>query len=291
MPAGAARPSSGTLRAPLGGTGLGLSRPARELLLRDRRACLSRCAALVRRSPTDPPPEEHTTVADFRLVAEPRTEFGKGSARRTRREGRIPAVLYGHGQDVVHLSLPAREFAAALRNGGTNALLTIVLDGQEQLALTKAVQRDPLTRVHEHADLLLVRRGERTTVEVPVVIVGEPGPDAVSNHQLNTVAIEADATRLPESIEVDVTGRGAGENITAGDLPLPSGATLVTDAEALVIGFLGAPSAEQLEAELEEAEAEAGISREESDADGDVVGEPSDQGSGESIESADADES
>jgi len=205
-------------------------------------------------------------VADFRLEAETRTEFGKGSARRTRRAGRVPAVLYGHGQDVVHLSLPAREFAAALRNGGANALLTIVLDGQEQLALTKAVQRDPLKRTHEHVDLLLVRRGEKTTVEVPIVIVGEPAPDAIPNHQLNTVQIEADATRLPESIEVDVTGRAAGQNITAGDLVLPAGSTLITEAESLVIGFLGAPTPEALEAELAEAEAEAGIEREESEA-------------------------
>jgi large subunit ribosomal protein L25 len=215
--------------------------------------------------------EEHITVADFRLEAETRTEFGKGSARRTRRAGRVPAVLYGHGQDVVHLSLPAREFAAALRNGGANALLTIVLDGKEQLALTKAVQRDPIRRTHEHIDLLLVRRGEKTTVEVQ---------------------IEADATRLPDSIEVDVTGRGAGQNITAGDLVLPPGATLITEPESLVIGFLGAPSAEALEAELAEAEAEAGIEREESDeaaegaGQGDVVPEPQDQGSGESMDSA-----
>jgi large subunit ribosomal protein L25 len=242
---------------------------------------------------TDPihPVEEHITVADFRLEAQTRTEFGKGSARRTRREGRVPGVLYGHGQDVVHLSLPAREFAAALRNGGTNVLLTIVLDGTEQLALTKAVQRDPISRVHEHVDLLLVRRGEKTTVDVPVVIVGEPAPDTISNHQLNTVSLEADATNLPESIEVDITGRTAGNGVTAGDLRLPAGATLITDPEALVIGFLGAPTAEQLEAELEEAEAEAGIERDESDADGDVVGEPSDQGGGESIEAADSDES
>ena len=229
-------------------------------------------------------------MADYRLVAEARTEFGKGSARRTRRAGRIPAVLYGHGQDVVHLSLPAREFAAVLRNGGGNALITIELDGKEHLALTKAVQRDPLTRMHEHVDLLTVRRGEKTTVEVPIVIVGEPGIDAIPNHQLNTVSIEADATRLPDSIEVDVTGRTAGQNITAGDLVLPAGATLITDAEALVIGFLGAPTAEALEAELAEAEAEAGIEREESDAEarreGDVVPEPQDQGSGESTDAA-----
>ncbi|MGY1680173.1 50S ribosomal protein L25/general stress protein Ctc [Geodermatophilus sp. SYSU D01176] len=231
-------------------------------------------------------------MADFRLVAEARTEFGKGSARRTRRAGRVPAVLYGHGQDVVHLSLPAREFAAALRNGGSNVLLTVVLDGKEQLALTKSVQRDPLTRVHEHVDLLLVRRGEKTVVDVPIVIVGQPGVDAIPNHQLNTISIEAEATHLPESIEVDVTGHTAGQNITAGDIALPAGATLVTDAEALVIGFLGAPTAEALEAELAEAEAEAGIEREESApaeegaGQGDVVSEPQTQGSGESMESA-----
>ena len=231
-------------------------------------------------------------MSEVRIVAEPRTEFGKGAARRVRRAGKVPAVLYGHGQDVVHLSLPAREFAAALRNGGANALLTVVLDGNEQLALTKAVQRDPLTRQHEHVDLLLVRRGERTTVDVPIVIVGEPGIDAIPNHQLNTVSLEADATNLPETIEVDVTGHTAGQNIAAGDLVLPAGVTLVTDAEALVIGFLGAPTAEALEAELAEAEAEAGIEREESApaeegvGQGDIVSEPQDQGSGESMDSA-----
>jgi large subunit ribosomal protein L25 len=229
------------------------------------------------------PVEEHTTVAEFRLEAQIRTEFGKGSARRTRREGRVPAVLYGHGQEVVHLSVPAREFAAALRNGGTNVLLTIVLDGKEQLALTKAVQRDPITRIHEHVDLLLVRRGEKTTVEVPVIIVGESAPDTISNHQLNSVLLEADATNLPGPIEVDITGRTAGNGITAGDLSLPAGATLITDPEALVIGFLGAPSAAELEADLAGDETEAPT--------GDIVGEPSDQGSGESIEAADADES
>jgi large subunit ribosomal protein L25 len=231
-------------------------------------------------------------VADFRLEAEIRTEFGKGSARRTRRAGRLPAVLYGHGQDVVHLSLPAREFAAALRNGGSNALLTVVIDGKDELALTKAVQRDPLKRTHEHVDLLLVRRGEKTTVEVPIVLIGDVAVDTIPNQQLNTVSIEADATNLPDSIEVDVSGRSAGQNITAGDLVLPPGSTLVTDAEALVIGFLGAPTAEALAAALEQAEAEAGIEREESDAaaegvgEGDVVPEPSAQGSGESMDSA-----
>ncbi|MGY1802604.1 50S ribosomal protein L25/general stress protein Ctc [Blastococcus sp. SYSU D00922] len=231
-------------------------------------------------------------MADFRLEAEIRTEFGKGSARRTRRAGRVPAVLYGHGQDVVHLSLPAREFAAALRNGGTNALLTVVLDGKEQLALTKAVQRDPIKRVHEHVDLVIVRRGEKVTVDVPVVVVGETGPDTLVSIELNTVSVQVAATSIPESIEVDVEGRGVGEGYTAADLTLPKGATLLTDPEALVVNLMAAPSAEALEAELEEAEAEAGIEREESDAaaegagEGDVVPEPLDQGSGESMESA-----
>ncbi|WP_448625450.1 50S ribosomal protein L25/general stress protein Ctc [Geodermatophilus sp. URMC 64] len=231
-------------------------------------------------------------MADFRLVAEARTEFGKGSARRTRRAGRIPAVLYGHGQDVVHLSLPAREFAAALRNGGANALLTVVLDGKEQLALTKSVQRDPLTRQHEHADLLVVRRGEKVTVDVPVHVVGDAAPETLVLHELNTVSIEADATRIPETIEVDVTGKTAQDSITAADLPLPSGATLVTDGAAVAIAFQAAQSAEALEAELAGAEAEAGIEREQSASaaegvgEGDVVPEPQAQGSGESMESA-----
>jgi large subunit ribosomal protein L25 len=205
-------------------------------------------------------------VADFRLAAEPRTEFGKGAARRLRRAGRIPAVLYGHGQDVVHLSLPAREFAAALRNGGSNALLTVALDGKDQLALTKQVQRDPLTRMHEHADLLVVRRGEKVTVDVPVHVIGEPAPDTLVSIELNTVSLQVAATNIPEAIEVDVTGRGVGEGFTAGDLPLPNGATLATDESALVVNLMGAPTAEALEAELEEAEAEAGIEREEPEA-------------------------
>jgi large subunit ribosomal protein L25 len=231
-------------------------------------------------------------VADFRLAAEPRTEFGKGAARRLRRAGRIPAVMYGHGQDVIHLSLPAREFAAARRNGGSNALLTVALDGTDQLALTKAVQRDPLTREHEHVDLLVVRRGEKVTVDVPVHVVGEAAPDTVVSVELNTVSIEAEATRIPEAIEVDVTGRRPGQGVAAGELSLPRGVTLLTDPEALVVNVLGAPSAAEVEAELEAAEAEAGIEREGAAepavgvGTGDVVPEPLAQGSGESMESA-----
>ncbi|WP_409329152.1 50S ribosomal protein L25/general stress protein Ctc [Trujillonella humicola] len=231
-------------------------------------------------------------MADHRLAAEARTEFGKGSARRTRRAGRIPAVLYGHGQDVVHLSLPAREFAAVLRNGGPNALITVELDGTEHLALTKAVQRDPLTRVHEHVDLLVVRRGEKVTVDVPVVTVGDAAPETLVSIELNTVSVEAPATSIPESIEVDLAGREAGQGVTAGELRLPDGVTVLTDAAALVVNVMPAPTAEALEAELADAEAEAGIEREESapaeegTGEGDVVPEPQDQGSGESMDAA-----
>jgi large subunit ribosomal protein L25 len=228
-------------------------------------------------------------VADFRLEAEPRTEFGKGSARRTRRAGRVPAVLYGHGQDVVHLSLPAREFAAALRNGGTNALLTVVLDGKEQLALTKAVQRDPLSRQHKHADLLVVRRGEKVTVDVPVHVVGDAAPDTLVSIELNTVSLQVAATSIPEAIEVDVTDRGVGEGFTAGELSLPRGATLVTDPESLVVNLMAAPTAEAVEAELAEAEAEAGIEREEAgeaeEGAGEAAPEAQGEGAGESTES------
>ena len=195
-------------------------------------------------------------MADFRLAAEPRTEFGKGSARRTRREGRVPAVLYGHGQDVVHLSLPAREFAAALRNGGTNVLLTVVLDGKEELALTKAVQRDPLTRVHEHVDLLLVRRGEKVTVDVQIVVTGEAVPGSLVLTDANSISIEVDALEIPESLEVSVAGAEIGTQILAGQVTLPSGATLATDPDALVVAVNAAPT----EADMDESgEGEAAV--------------------------------
>jgi large subunit ribosomal protein L25 len=228
-------------------------------------------------------------VPEVKLTAELRTEFGKGAARRIRRAHKVPAVLYGHGSDPIHISLPGHETLLALRTA--NALLSIEVNGKSQLALPKQVQRDPLKHTIEHVDLVIVRRGEKVTVDVPIHVVGETGPDTLVSIELNTVSVQVAATSIPESIEVDVTGRGVGEGFTVADLPLPSGATLLTDAEALVVNLMAAPSAEALEAELEEAEAEAGIEREEHDAaaegvgEGDVVPEPQDQGSGESVES------
>jgi len=214
-------------------------------------------------------------VSEVRIDAEARTEFGKGGARRTRRAGRIPAVLYGHGLDPRHISLPAREFAHAMK-GGTNTLLTVGLDGGAELALPKAIQRDPIRGTVEHVDLLLVRRGERVTVEIRVVLTGEPAPDTLVNHDLQTLHVEAEATHIPDGVTIDISGFDVTRSILARDVRLPSGTTLLTDPEALVVGFLGAPTAEQLEAELAEAEAEAGIEHEPTDADIEAAAEGED---------------
>jgi len=203
-------------------------------------------------------------MAEVRITAQPRTEFGKGFARRTRRAGLVPAVLYGHGEDVRHLSLSAREFSKALK-GGSNTLLTVEIGGESHLALPKAVTRHPIRPEFTHVDLLLVRRGEKVTVEVSVHLVGEPFPETLVNQELTTLTVEAEATHIPQSFDVSIEGRRVGQSILAGDVTLPSGTTLVTEADNMVVGFLAAPTAEELEAELEEAEAEVGIERDASD--------------------------
>src|SRR5690348_3690388 len=195
-------------------------------------------------------------VADqLRIPAEIRDEFGKGAARRARRAGKVPAVLYGHGTDPVHLNLPGHELMLALKN--PNALLTIGLPDGEQLALSKAVQRDPIKGFLEHVDLLLVRRGEKVQVEVPVHVVGEAAPDTLVNQDLNTLTVEAEATNIPTEFEVSIEGLNVGDHIAAHAVSLPAGATLVTDPDHLVVSISAAPTAEALEAELAEAEGEA----------------------------------
>lgn len=198
-------------------------------------------------------------MSEVRIAAEARTEFGKGAARRTRRAGKIPAVLYGHGQDPQHVSLPAHEFATALRHGGANILLSLQLEGGAQLALPRQIQRDPVRGDIEHVDLLVVRRGEKVTIPLPVAIVGEVAVDGLLNTELTAIDVEAEATHLPEGVEYDITGLEIGGRVTAADIKLPSGATLVTDPDATVVTILAAPTAEALDAELAEAEAEAGI--------------------------------
>jgi large subunit ribosomal protein L25 len=200
-----------------------------------------------------------------KITAEKRTEFGKGAARRIRRDHKIPAVVYGHGNDPVHVTLPGHVTMMALKHGGANALLELDIDGESQLALTKQVQVDPIRRVLEHIDFVAVRRGEKVTVDVPVHVVGEAAPETLVVTENATVQVEAEATNIPERIEVSVEGAAVGTQIHASDLELPEGTTLLTDPEALVVNVTQAQTAEQLEAELAEAEAEAGIVHEESE--------------------------
>jgi large subunit ribosomal protein L25 len=197
--------------------------------------------------------------APEKITTEARTEFGKGAARRIRREDKIPAVVYGHGNDPVHVILPGHQTMMALKHGGANALLALDIDGSEQLALTKDVQVDPIRRVIEHVDFVAVRRGEKVTVDVPVHVVGEAGPDTLVVTENAVVSVEAEATHIPEFFEVSVEGAAVGTQIHAKDLALPSGTTLLADEELLIVNVTEQISAEALEAELAEAEAEVGI--------------------------------
>jgi large subunit ribosomal protein L25 len=196
-------------------------------------------------------------MAEVRLSAETRTEFGKGGARRTRRAGKIPAVIYGHGAEPRHVSLPGREFTNAVRHGGANVLLTLDLEGAEQLAIPKAIQRHPIKGVFEHVDLLAVRRGEKVTIEVPLHVTGDIAPGGLLAQEHTTVSIQAEATHLPSSIEVSVEGAEIGTQITAADLVLPRGSALAGDPEQVLLIVQEAPTAEELEAEAAPAEGEA----------------------------------
>ena len=190
-------------------------------------------------------------MADVKIAAEPRTEFGKGAARRTRRAGRVPAVLYGHGTDPVHLSFDTVEFAAVIRENGRNAVLTVTGVGSQQLALTKSVVRDPIKGHIEHVDLVLVRRGEKVQVDVRVVTLGEAAPGTLVFQNEDTLTIEADALNIPEEITVVIDGAEVGTQFLAGDIRLPEGAELVSDPELLVVNVTEAPTEEALEEEID----------------------------------------
>jgi large subunit ribosomal protein L25 len=200
-------------------------------------------------APSDRPPfKECTTVSEVRLAAEPRTEFGKGAARRTRRAGKIPAVLYGHGSDPKHLALPALEFARVVREHGQNAVLTLDIDSSgTELALTKTVTHHPIKNYIEHVDLLLVRRGEKVSVVVPVVVTGDAAMGTLVNLDLPAVQIEAEALHIPDQIEISIEGLEAGTQVSAGQLVLPQGVTLVTEPETLVVNVSVAPTQAQME--------------------------------------------
>jgi large subunit ribosomal protein L25 len=197
-------------------------------------------------------------VPEVKLIAELRTEFGKGAARRIRRAHKVPAVLYGHGTAPIHISLPGHETLLALRTA--NALLSIEVNGSSQLALPKQVQRDPLKHTIEHVDLVIVRRGEKVTVDVRVHVEGEAAPDTLIVVDHNSVPVEAEATHIPQQIVVSVEDLPPGTQILARDLQLPAGSTVVDlDPETLIVNITNAPTVEAMEAELAEAEAEAGI--------------------------------
>jgi large subunit ribosomal protein L25 len=198
-------------------------------------------------------------VAEVHLSAEVRTEFGKGGARRTRRAGKIPAVIYGHGADPRHVSLPDREFANAIRHGGHNVLITLDIEGEEQLVIPKAIQRHAIKNMYEHVDLVAVRRGEKVTIDVPLSVVGDVIVDGMLAQERTSVSIEAEATHLPTQIEVSIQGVAIGTQITAGDLILPTGSVLAGDPHQTLLIIQEAPTAEQIEAEMAEAAEELGI--------------------------------
>ena len=183
-------------------------------------------------------------MSEARIAAETRTEFGKGAARRTRRAGKIPAVLYGHGTEPQHVALPSIEFARVVREQGRNAVLTLDIDGTPQLALTKTVVVHPVRPYIEHVDLLVITRGEKVSVEVQIVVTGDPVPGSLINQELNLVEIAADVSSIPESIEVSVEDVAIGTQILAGQLQLPEGSTLVSDPELLVINVVAATDAD-----------------------------------------------
>lgn len=190
-----------------------------------------------------------TGATTNKLDVEVRTRTGKGASRQARREGKVPAVLYGHGTDPQHLELNAHDFSAVLRRSGLNAVLSLQIGGKEQLALPKAVTVHPIKRTITHADLIVVKRGEKVTVEVSVQLEGEAASGTLVTQDASTIEIEAEALSIPESLTVSIEGVEEGTQILAAEIPLPAGVTLVSDPEMLVVNIVAAPSAEDLESE------------------------------------------
>lgn len=197
-------------------------------------------------------------MSEVKLTAETRTEFGKGAARRIRRDHKVPGVLYGHGSDPLHLTLPGHDLLLALRT--PNVLIALDIDGKSnELAIPKSVQRDPIKGFLEHVDLLLVKRGEQVTVEIPVQVEGELAPGGnLLEHVLDALPVQAEATHIPESVSVSVEGLAAGASVLAKDIALPKGVTLNVDADAVVLQVLAAQAEEAREGESEGAEGAEG---------------------------------
>ncbi|MFC3491248.1 50S ribosomal protein L25/general stress protein Ctc [Glycomyces rhizosphaerae] len=197
------------------------------------------------------------SVSEVRISAEPRTDFGKGGARRTRRAGKVPAVVYGHGEKPLHISLPSLELAAAIRKGGANQLIAIeVTDGTRELVIPKDIQRDPLRDDIVHADLIIVRRGETVTTDIPINFVGEVEKGGLVVHELTALTVEAEATHIPESIEVDLEGLAIGSQRFVREITVPEGIVIVTDADQAVAAVSEPRAEAAAEPEGEEAAAE-----------------------------------
>jgi large subunit ribosomal protein L25 len=194
-------------------------------------------------------------AGDNKLTVEVRTEFGKGYARRLRAAGKIPAVIYGHGAEPQHVALPGHETALIIRK--SNQVLDLQIEGKSQLALVKDVQKDPVHQIIEHLDLIVVRVGEKVTVDVPVHLEGESAPETSVNQDATTISLEVEATHIPESVTVSIEGLREGAQILAKDVKLPTGATLITDPEVLIVGITG--------------ETQADLGEDETDAEGDAA--------------------
>jgi large subunit ribosomal protein L25 len=213
------------------------------------------------------------TVPEVHIAAEPRSEFGKGAARRERRAGRVPAVLYGHGTEPRHVSLPGHEVLLALRTA--NVLIRLEgLPGGAELALPKAVQRDAIRGSVEHVDLILVRLGEKVTVDIPLTVTGELAPDGMLDQQLVQIAVEAEATHIPTGIEISIEGMRIGDAVHARDLAMPEGSSLAVEPDVLVLHVIAAPTAEQMEADLGLPEAVEQAAEPAAAADGGAAGQP-----------------
>lgn len=205
---------------------------------------------------------------DNKLVAEIRDQFGKGFARRIRAAGRIPAVIYGHGTDPQHVSLPGHEVGLILRKA--NQVLELDIAGKTQLALVKDVQKDPVRQIIEHLDLVIVRKGEKVTIDVPVHVEGESAAGTIAALDATTLSVEAEATHIPERLTVDIEGAEDGTQIFAKDITLPEGSTLVSDPETLVVNVTVPAAVDLGETEAEAAEGEEGEAAEGDAAEGDA---------------------
>ena len=193
---------------------------------------------------------------DNKVITEVRESFGKGAARKIRAAGKIPAVIYGHGTDPQHVTLPGHQMLLIVRKA--NQVITLDIAGAEQLVLVKDVQRDPVLSIIEHIDLIVVRKGEKVTVDVPVVLEGESYPGTIANLDATSVSLEVEATHIPERVTVSIEGLEEGTQISASDLTLPTGASLLTDPETLVVGITTPPAPTDDDLAADEAAAESG---------------------------------